>query len=131
MNNELDKLKALKSLAEIEDSSLYLLIFTLIIGILILIGIVYLIYKIYKKRQKRDKRIYYLHKIEKIDIKNPKKAAYIITKYARLLVEDEKQERILEKLVENLEIYKYTNHPPEFSKESKQLLNLFIEVAHV
>jgi len=129
--NELDKLKDIKSIVEIEDYSLYLLIFTSIIGVIIVIGVIYLLYRAYKNRQKRNKRLYYLHRIKKADINNPKKYAYIVTKYARLLVEDEKQERILEKLVENLEVYKYTDYPPEFSKESKQLLNLFIEVAHV
>lgn len=129
--NELDKLRDIKPLMEIGDYSFVILILTIIaVSGTLSIGIYYLIGYL-KVKKERDKRDFYHQKLKKMDIQNSKQCAYTITKYGKFLVKEEKEREFLERLNQNLEMYKYTNTPPSLSKKDKKMIEEFIRIVNV
>ncbi len=129
--NELDKLKDIKPPVEISDYSFMILIVTIVVVLGTLTAGIYYLVKHLKEKKKQNKRAYYYAKIKKLNFLDSKHTAYTISKYGKFLVEDENQKAILEKINQNLEVYKYTNIPPSLSDESKKLINMFMEVVNV
>jgi len=125
--NELSNLKDIKGIVQIPDMSFYIFLTLSIVAVLILLSIVIYIFGILKKRQK-SKRKLYIQKLKSVNTKDSKKAAYLITKYARKIAKTKEEKGILEQLLNELERYKYVKNAPSFDKESKKYLKLFLEV---
>ena len=96
----------IKSLHTIPDYSLYLFIFLILLGIVVISILLYMIYKSIKNRSKNERKEYY-QILQNIDFSNPKQAAYTITKYTRLLASTPREIKLTEELIHELEIYKY------------------------
>ncbi len=125
--NELKGLRDIKGIVQVPDMSFYIFIALVIIGVLIALSLVIYLLGIIKKR-KKSKRKLYIQKLKSIDTKNSKKAAYLITKYARKLAKTKEEKGILDQLLKELERYKYVKNAPPFDEESKKYLKLFLEV---
>ncbi len=125
--NELKGLRDIKGIVQVPDMSFYIFIALVIIGVLIALSLVIYLLGIIKKR-KKSKRKLYIQKLKSVDTKNSKKAAYLITKYARKLAKTKEEKGILEQLLKELERYKYVKNAPPFDEESKKYLKLFLEV---
>jgi len=124
------QLKDIKPLLEIPDST-YMIYWGLIISssVLFLLISAYFLNKFLKNR-KKDKSKSYLKKLQDIDWKDPKKAAYEATYYARLLARDEEQLALFSKLELVLEQYKYKKEVQSLDKESKALFEEYLKVVH-
>ena len=125
--DELKGLRDIKGIVQIPDMSFYIFLALVVIGVLIALSLVIYLLGIIKKR-KKSKRKLYIQKLKSIDTKNSKKAAYLITKYARKLAKTKEEKGILDQLLKELERYKYVKNAPPFDEESKKYLKLFLEV---
>jgi len=125
----MDKLKDIKPLVEIPDFSFYAYLITISI---ISVAMVILIYKIFKifTSKKISKREILIEKLKKIDLKDSKKAAYLITKYGREVVNDDRSYKIFEELLKRVQKYKYKKRVSAMDEETKRYFKLFIKTLH-
>ena len=116
----------IESLEKIEDYSIFFLTVSILISIILVIYLIKLyIRKINKPLTKEELA---LIGYKNIDFSNPKKAAYLITKYGYILAKDQKSKNIYKELLQNISQYKYKKSVEPFSQESINLYNLFLEV---
>ncbi len=120
-------LKDIKSIVQIPDFSFYIFLSLIIVGVIVVIILSIYIFKFIKKRD-QSKRKFYIQKLKNIDLNDSKKAAYLITKYARILANTKESEKILEELLKELDKYKYVKNSPKMDEQSKKYLKLFLEV---
>jgi len=125
--NDLNALKDIKGITQIPDMSFYIFLALCVVVVLLIVSVAIYIFGILKRR-KKSKRKLYIQKLKSIDTKDSKKAAYLITKYARKIVKTKEEKGILEQLLSKLERYKYIKNAPPFDEESKKYLKLFLEV---
>jgi hypothetical protein len=69
--------------------------------------------------------------LENIDFSNPKQSAYDITKYSRLLARNEREIRLCNDLIEDLEQYKYKKEVKDIDKSIQAKFSNFLDVIDV
>jgi len=123
------QIKDIKPPIEIYDSSEYILWALVAIAIIaLLFGLWYLI-KFIKSNKKVDMKKVWLEELHKIDWSDPKDTAYRITKYGRLLAQDdERRQRMYEHLLPLLEKYKYRKRVDSADEEIKREFEMFRRV---
>lgn len=124
------KIHDIKPLAQINDFSLYIYMLLWILGILLLFIIVFLIYKFFKNRSNNKRKAYYKI-LENLDLNDSKISAYTITKYARLLVRNEREVKLYEELNEELEAFKYKKEVGPLSDNVKIHFGRFMDTIDV
>ncbi len=122
-------IRDIKPLVPIPDISLYLFIALLVVGVSILVAIAVFAWRRWRGGRGVDPRIGWIGRLERIDYGDPKKAAYIMTRYGRLLAEDKRRQEILSQLLPRLERYKYKKDVPPLDEETKRFMKLFIEMS--
>lgn len=127
--NELN-LHDIKTLVEIPDYSFYIFITLIIFALSLVFALAFLIYKIVTNR-KKDLRKEYFKKLKELDLKDSKHAAYVITKYARFLANNEREKRLCTNLIEELEVYKYKKDVNNLSKEAILAFERFMDSVDV
>ncbi len=123
-------IRDIKPLLPIPDVSLYLLVGMVVAGVLVVGTLLYFGWRWWRSHRKKDPRLVWLAKLDQIDYDDPKKAAYTMTRYGRLLAEDKRREEILHQLLPKLERYKYQKEVPPLDEETKRFMRLFIEMSH-
>lgn len=123
-------IRDIKPLLPIPDVSLYLLVGMVVAGVLMVGTLLYFGWRWWRSHRKKDPRLVWLAKLDQIDYDDPKKAAYTMTRYGRLLAEDKRREEILHQLLPKLERYKYQKEVPPLDEETKRFMRLFIEMSH-
>ncbi|WP_353661963.1 hypothetical protein [Hydrogenimonas sp. SS33] len=123
-------IRDIKPLLPIPDISFYVFIGFALVGLVVLAAL--LIYGIrwWRSHRRIDPRRQWLRELDRIDFNDPKKAAYIFTRYARLLAEEKRQKEIFSQLLPRLERYKYKREVPPLDEETKRFMKLFIEMTH-
>ena len=124
--NMLSKLHDIKELEKIPDNSIFIFSILLFLTILILLIIIFFIVKLFKNRKKSDRKKYYEF-LKNIDFNDSKKSAYEITKYARLLVSNEREKKLCEDLIEELEKYKYKKYVDHINNTIKIKYSVFMD----
>jgi len=116
----------IEGLYKIKDYSLYITIALLSIFSLI----TFVIYKTYKDKKNTPptKEQIALQGYKEINFENPKKAAYLITRYGYILAKDQKSKEIFKELLNDLKRYKYKKDVKPFDSKTIGLYNLFLEV---
>jgi hypothetical protein len=130
MNPQELPIRDIKPLLPIPDVSIYLFIGLVAVGVLIFIALFIYLLRWWREHRKRDPRLDWLAALDRIDYDDPKKAAYAMTKYGRLLAEDKRRKEILSQLLPRLERYKYKKEVPPLDAETKRFMKLFIEMTH-
>lgn len=128
MNNL--KINDIKDLVEIPDYSFYIFLFLIILAIAIFLGIIYLIYKVIKNRTPNRKKIY-LKKLKDINLANSKPASYEITKYGKEVLSSQRDKKLYEELVHELENFKYKKEVDNFDNDIIQKYKLFLDSVDV
>ena len=123
-------IRDIKPLLPIPDISIYLTIGLGIVLLLIVTAGFIFFRKWWFAHRRRDPRIGWLKKLDGIDYNKPKEAAYLMTRYGRLLAEDKRREEILTQLLPRLERYKYKKEVSPLDEETKRYMQLFIEMCH-
>lgn len=124
------KIHDIKSLVEIPDFSIYIYILLISVAIFLVLLVLFLIYKIIKNRKKDFRKEYYKI-LEEIDFQDSKQCAYTITKYTRLLAVSQREKKLAEELIEELEQYKYKKDVKEIDEDIKILFSRFMDSVDV
>lgn len=123
------KLHDIKNLETIPDYSIYYLFAIIVFTLFIIILISILIYK-YLKKDLDLKKVYY-KELKNLDLSSTKNSAYLITKYAKPLLKDERDKKLYEELNSLLNEYKYKKDVKSFNKEFENKFEQFLEAIHV
>ncbi len=127
MNEDvLSKLHDIKELEKIPDNSIFIFTLLVFLGILVLLSIVFLIIKFIKNRKKSPRKKYF-EILKNVDFKDSKNCAYTITKYARLIVTNEREKKLANELVEELEKFKYKKNVENINDEIKVKFSVFLD----
>ena len=117
----------IKPLTKVPDYSIYFYYAIIAAAFVLVLFLLYLLYSFLKKRKNAKEKEYYkiLHNIS---FQNPKQDAYTISTYGRLLVKEERSQKLLNELWEDLQIYKYKKEvPSNFSRETKAKFTTFMD----
>ena len=116
----------IKPLVEIEEYSLYYLIGSVTLALIVLGALGYLLYKYIQKSRAYNKRKEYYKLLHEIDLSDTKKAAYAITHYGHLFKDDgERHAGMYANIVERLERYKYKKVVDPFDEETLGYIELY------
>jgi len=117
----------IKPIVKIPDFSIYFYYGIIVLFIIALCLILFFLFKFFKPKQKSQEYQYY-QCLQNLDFTHSKKAAYTISKYGRILAQDERQKRLMDELDESLSIYKYKKDvTASFSNEIKTKFKVFME----
>lgn len=131
MNEDiLSKLHDIKELERIPDNSIFIFSILVFLAILVLLLITFFIIKLFKNRKTNDRKKYY-EILKNIDFNDSKKSAYDITKYARLLASNDREKRLCEELIEELENYKYKKNVDDIDNSIKTKYSVFMDALDV
>ena len=123
------QLKDIKPLLEIPDNSFYIYWGEIILAILLGLAILYFIGKKMWEKRKINLAKGYVEKLKAIDWKDPKKAAYDATHYARLLATDDRRKELFSQLEPLLEKFKYKKQVEDVDQDTLNRFNLYVQVA--
>ncbi len=126
---QLETLRDIRTLEPIPDISLYLFVGAIAIALLVAGALLYMGVRFLRQRRARSIEREVWKRLRNVDLRDSKKAAYEITRYARYLAKSEHAQKIFHQLERTLEKYKYTPHPPKLEKEAIDAYRLFLEVA--
>lgn len=114
----------------IPDISFYLFSGLMLFVLLALIGLGYFAYRWWRAHRHIDRRKEWLAVLDAMDLHQAKRSAYLMTRYGRLLAEDERRKEIYEALLPKLERYKYQKEVPPLDEETKRYIKLFLQMSH-
>lgn len=124
------KIHDIKELVEIPDFSFYIYSLLWILAILAFFIIIFLVYRFFSNK-KRCKRKEYYKILKELDLSDAKNSAYKITKYARLLAQNEREKRISDELIEELEAFKYKKEVEPLNDNVKIIFGRFVDSVDV
>jgi len=124
------KLRDIKPLLEIPDSSYYIYWGLITFVVLLVMGVVFFVFKKWWDNRKVNLAKGYLEAIKKIDWVDTKKSAYEATHYARLLATDERRVELFSQLEPMLEQYKYKKEVNKIDEDTLNQFNLYVQVAN-
>ena len=131
MNEDvLSKLHDIKELENIPDNSIFIFSILVFAGIILILTIIFLFIKYFKNRKVSDRKTYF-NILKNIDFDDSKKAAYIITKYSRLIANNDREKKLANELIEDLEFFKYKKDVKNIDKMSKAKFLTFMEILDV
>jgi hypothetical protein len=124
-----DELRDIKPLLEIPDSSYYIYIALIALGVLLILGIVFFVVKKFLDNRKVNMNRVYLERLKNVDWSDSKQASYEVTFFGRSLLDvDARVEEIYNQLVPMLEAYKYRKEVPSIDDETMKQYNLLVHV---
>ena len=131
MNEDLlSKLHDIKELENIPDNSIFIFSILVFAGIILILTIIFLFIKYFKNRKVSDRKTYF-NILKNIDFDDSKKAAYIITKYSRLIANNDREKKLANELIEELRIFKYKKNVKNIDKLTKAKYSTFMEILDV
>ncbi len=130
MTSQTLPIRDIKPLLPVPDISIYLFIALVVAGIVAFIALLIYILHWIRGRKRGDPRLDWIATLDRIDYSDPKKAAYTMTRYGRLLAEEKRSREIFSQLLPRLERYKYRKDVSPLDSQTKRLMKLFIEMVH-
>lgn len=119
----MQELRDIKDLLEISDYSLYYAVILLVSVCALCVFLVILL----RRKKGNEKLLIAKDKLANIDLKEAKKSAYMLTKYAKILAPREECEKLDAMLV----AYKYKKEQQKFSDADAQTIKDFLEKYNV
>lgn len=124
------KINDIKDIVKIPDNSIFIYFSLVFIAFIIVISIIIYIIK-YFKNKKINKRKTYFNILKDIEFKEPKRDAYTVTKYLRLLVREDREKRLANELINDLEAYKYKKEVSDIDTNIKNKLTTLLDILDV
>ena len=122
----MEELRDIKGIVEVTDYSLYYLLGTVGISVIVLIVIAVMFYKyLSKKAPLTQKKVAY-ELLKKFEFGDAKESVYTFSHLAQYAVNDT-QRRELEELLAELEVYKFKKEVPELDEKLKAKMKKFIK----
>lgn len=126
MENEL---RDIKPLLEIPDSSYYLFLMLVFLGVALVFMIIGFLVKKFWKKKKVDMQKVYFKQFKNLDWRDTKQSAYEATQLGRTLtIGNERAIEIYEQFVLMLEDYKYKKEVPSLDEETLMQYNLLVHI---
>lgn len=122
----LSKLNDIKELEKIPDNSFFIFLALVLVFMILLILIIFSLIKFIKNKKPNQKKVYYKI-LEDIDFENPKEFAYTFTKYSKLLISNDREKKLADELIEELEKYKYKKVVENLDEEIKAKYKIFMD----
>ena len=127
MNEDvLSKLHDIKELEKIPDNSIFVFSTLIFFAILILLIILFFLIKFIKNKKQNPKKQYF-EILKNIDFNDSKSFAYIFTKYSRLIVSNEREKKLANELIDELEKYKYKKDVEKIDEKTKAKYSIFMD----
>lgn len=124
------KIHDIKGLVDIPDFSFYIYSILWILGSALLFIFVFLLYKYFDNKSKNRRKAYYKI-LKELDLNDSRNSAYLITKYARLLSQSDREKKLSHELIDELENFKYKKEIKPLSDEVKILFGRFMDSVDV
>lgn len=122
----------IKPLIDIPEYSLYYLIATIVVAVVLFALLIFTLVRFIKNRNKFSLRKEHLKLLNAVEFSDAKKAAYDITYYAQSFQHDSSQHQAAyETLQKHLETYKYRKNVDSIDEETKDSLKSYIGMLHV
>lgn len=122
----------IKPLIDVPEYSLYYLIVTVVVGVILFALLIFALMRFIKNKNKFSLRKEHLKLLNGVEFSDAKKAAYDITYYAQSFKNDSiEHKEAYERLQNNLETYKYRKNVDSFDEETKNELRSYIGMLHV
>ena len=121
----MEKLHDIKGIVEVTDYSLYYLLATVGVSVMVLIVIGVMLYKYLTKKDMLTQKKVAMDLLEKFEFGDAKESVYEFSHLAQYAVNDT-QRRELEELLAELELYKFKKEVPELDEELKAKMKKFI-----
>ena len=116
----------IKPIVDVQEYSLYYLLGTIGVSILIICGILYLLYIWYKKRNAFNIREHNAKLLNALDLSDTKNAAYAMSSYGITFKDDSlRHEEMFTNLSQRLESYKYKKSVDVFDDETLGYIELY------
>lgn len=126
--NEL-KIHDIKALSTIPDISFYIFVLIILVSICIISALLYLLFKYFKSKNNDKKTLY--KELNNMILKNAKLDAYVITKKGRELINNDREQKLYEELIEELNQYKYKKDVQSMNKQSQEKFRRFMDAIDV
>jgi len=124
-----NELRDIKPLLEIPDSSYYIFLGLIFLGLTIVILIIFFLIKKFWKKRKIDMQKVYFEQFKNLDWSEVKTSAYEATKLGRLLTKDnERAKEIYGQFVPMLEAYKYKKEVPMLDEHTLNQYHLLVHI---
>jgi flagellar biosynthesis/type III secretory pathway M-ring protein FliF/YscJ len=131
MNEDIStKINDIKGIVTIPDNSIFIFSALVIAVIIALVIISILIFKFFKNRKKNIRKEYF-NILQNIDFSDSKKASYEITKYTRLISHNEREKKLSDELIEELQEFKYKKTVGKIPEQIKAKFSTFMDVVDV
>lgn len=126
------ELHDIKTIVEIEEYSLYYLLGSVIIAILVVLALAFFLLKYIKSKKAYNKRAEHLKIMNAQNLDDTKEAAYAITLYGFTFRDDSpRHSEMYENLTKRLEPYKYKKEVKAFDDEVKSYIELYMGMIDV
>ena len=123
-----DKLRDIKPLLEIVDSSYYIYVGLIFVSVFLVISAVVFIGRNLWINRKRSIEELYLERLKSIDWSNAKKASYDVTFLAYHFIDNERVNEIYLQTIPMLEKYKYRKEVPAVDSETIRQYELLVHL---
>lgn len=120
----------IKNLEIIPDYSLYLFIFLICLGTILVCFLIYLLVKRILLKKQNIKKVYF-KELQNLNLENTKESAYKITKYGQYFCDEKRVKKLYFELNESLETYKYKKEVEEFDDKTKEEFRRFMDAIDV
>ena len=122
----------IKPIVEVEEYSLYYLLGSIGLGLIVISVIVYFLYLWYQKRNAYNQRKVHLKHINELDLSDTKNTAYLISMYGITFKNDSpRHEEMFENINQRLESYKYKKDVDAFDKETLGYIEVYKDMLDV
>ena len=120
------ELHDIKTIVEIQEYSLFYLLGTIFIAILVVLALVYLVVRYIKNKNAYNKRAEHFKLMVSQDLSKTKEAAYAITHFGLTFRDDSPRHfEMYENLTKRLKPYKYKKEVEAFDDEVKSYIELY------
>ena len=124
-----DELRDIKPLLEIPDSSYTIFVLLALFMGAILLTLLFIFFRKFFANGKQNIKKVYLQRIKNVDWKEPKQAAYEVTYFGRMFVDEPRVAEIYSQIVPMLEAYKYKKEVPlEVDEVTLRQYNLLVHI---
>jgi hypothetical protein len=116
----------IKPLLEIQDYSFYYFLAVVSVVSVIVLAVLYLLYRYFRGKKKFDIRKEHYKVLQSINLKDTKKAAYLLTQYGLTFSDDsDRHQKTYIEMLDKLEKYKYKKSVDDFDRETLRVIELY------
>lgn len=124
------KLHDIKDIVSIPDNSIFIFLLLVFLAILVILGIIFFIMKLFKNKKIDTRKINY-NILKEMNYTDSKVAAYEITKAIRVLAKTQREKKLAQEIIEELEQYKYKKEVSDINETIKIKISTFMDAVDV